>query len=78
MSRRREGLAVKLAAASGYRAVELTGSDAGYKDWFIERFRKPGFTVELGVGKNPLPVADFEDMALDTGQILSAILSNLK
>ncbi|ETT30209.1 peptidase M14 carboxypeptidase A [Paenibacillus sp. FSL R7-269] len=69
---------VKLAAASGYRAVELTGSDAGYKDWFIERFRKPGFTVELGVGKNPLPLADFEDMALDTGLILSAILSNLK
>ncbi|MFD1907968.1 hypothetical protein ACFSQ7_34385 [Paenibacillus rhizoplanae] len=62
--------AAKLAAASGYRAVELTGSDAGYKDWFIQRFRKPGFTVELGAGKNPLPAADFEDMALETGLIL--------
>ncbi len=71
-------LAVSLAAASGYRAVELTGSDAGYKDWFIQRFRKPGFTVELGIGKNPLPLADFEDMALETGLILAAILSNLK
>ncbi len=71
-------LAARLAAASGYRAVELTGSDAGYKDWFIQRFRKPGFTVELGIGKNPLPLADYEDMALETGWILATILSNFK
>ncbi len=71
-------LAARLAAASGYRAVELTGSDAGYKDWFIQRFRKPGFTVELGSGKNPLPLADYEDMALETGWILATILSNFK
>lgn len=68
----------KLASASGYRAVKLTGSDAGFKDWFIMKFRKPGFTVELGLGKNPLPAADFEDMALDTRRILGTILSNLK
>ncbi|MHA6529765.1 M14 family zinc carboxypeptidase [Paenibacillus sp. BAC0078] len=73
-----KALAVRLAAASGYRPVELTGSDAGYKDWFIQRFRKPGFTVELGSGKNPLPLADFEDVALDTSLILAAILSNFK
>lgn len=73
-----EKLAMRLAAVSSYRAVELTGSDAGYKDWFIQHFRKPGFTVELGVGKNPLPLADFEDMALETGLILAELLSNLK
>ncbi|CAH1057045.1 M14 family metallopeptidase [Paenibacillus pseudetheri] len=71
-------LATRLAAASSYRAVELSGSDAGYKDWFIQTFRKPGFTVELGIGKNPLPLADFEDMALETGLILGTILSNVK
>lgn len=71
-------LAERLAVVSGYRAVELAGSDAGYKDWFIQRFRKPGFTVELGIGKNPLPLADFEDMALETGLILAELLSNLK
>ncbi|WP_042203362.1 M14 family metallopeptidase [Paenibacillus camerounensis] len=70
-------LAASLAAVSGYRAVELAGSDAGYKDWFIQRFRKPGFTVELGNGKNPLPLADFEDMALETGLIIAEILTNL-
>lgn len=71
-------MADQLATASSYRAVELTGSDAGYKDWFIQTFRKPGFTVELGVGKNPLPMTDFEDMALETGLILGMILSNVK
>lgn len=71
-------LVSSLAAASGYRAVELTGSDAGYKDWFIQTFRKPGFTVELGIGKNPLPLADFDDMALETGLVIGTILSNLK
>ncbi|WP_379137208.1 M14 family zinc carboxypeptidase [Paenibacillus sp. sgz500958] len=71
-------LADKLASASGYRAVKLTGSDAGYKDWFIMKFGKPGFTVELGIGKNPLPLGDFEDMALDTGLILASILSSVK
>lgn len=71
-------LVAKLAAASGYRAVKLTDSDAGYKDWFIQKFRKPGFTVELGIGKNPLPLSDFEDMALETGLILGVLLSNVK
>lgn len=52
-------IADKLAAASGYCPVELTGSDAGYKDWFIREFRRPGFTVEAGCGTNPLPVSQF-------------------
>ncbi|WP_410511844.1 M14 family zinc carboxypeptidase [Paenibacillus sp. BR2-3] len=71
-------LAERLASASGYRAVKLTGSDAGFKDWFIMNFRKPAFTVELGIGKNPLPLGDFEDLALETGLIIGAILSDVK
>jgi len=50
------GYAERLAQASGYAAVKLSGSDAGYKDWFIQEFRRPGFTVEVGLGENPLPV----------------------
>ncbi|XEC93253.1 M14 family zinc carboxypeptidase [Paenibacillus tarimensis] len=57
-----EELAGQLAEASGYRAVKLTGSDAGFKDWFIQEFRKPGFTVEAGIGANPLPVSQFDEM----------------
>lgn len=55
-------LAKRMADVSGYRAVELTDSDAGFKDWFIQDFRRPGFTVECGHGKNPLPISDFTSM----------------
>ncbi|QWU18034.1 g-D-glutamyl-meso-diaminopimelate peptidase [Paenibacillus sophorae] len=68
-------IAERLALAGGYRAVALTESDAGFKDWFIMKFGKPGFTVELGLGRNPLPLEDFEDLTLETGQILASILS---
>lgn len=51
-----------LAERCGYRAVKLTDSDAGFKDWFIQEFRKPGFTVELGWGENPLPITQFSAM----------------
>ena len=34
----------------------------GFKDWFIEEFHKPGFTLEIGKGKNPLPIENFNDI----------------
>jgi len=45
-----------LASSSGYalaKPVEMA-SHGGLKDWFIEKFRRPGFTIEVGLGKNPL------------------------
>ncbi|TDL34547.1 LysM peptidoglycan-binding domain-containing protein [Jeotgalibacillus sp. S-D1] len=47
---------------SGYRAVRYVNSHAGYKDWFISEFRKPGFTFELGRGVNPLPLSQFPEI----------------
>ena len=47
---------------SGYR-VESTpyaSGFAGYKDWFIQDFNRPGYTIEAGLGLNPLPVSDFD------------------
>ena len=46
---------------SGY-AVEETpyaSGFAGYKDWFIQDFDRPGYTIEAGRGVNPLPISDF-------------------
>lgn len=46
---------------SGY-AVEETpyaSGFAGYKDWFIQDFDRPGYTIEAGRGINPLPIEDF-------------------
>ncbi|MDI4646775.1 M14 family metallopeptidase [Cohnella hashimotonis] len=64
----------RLGLASGYRPLALTGSDAGYKDWFIARYRRPGFTVEAGCGRNPLPVSAFEDMYDDCLRLLTEAL----
>ncbi len=47
--------------ASGY-AVEqtpLVSGYAGYKDWFIQEYNRPGYTVEAGRGENPLPMSQF-------------------
>jgi g-D-glutamyl-meso-diaminopimelate peptidase len=63
-------IADKFAKGSGYRAVHLTDSDAGYKDWFIEHFRRPGFTIEAGYGVNPLPLEQFDDIYEKASKIL--------
>ena len=57
-------LAERFAAVSGY-ALEDTpynSSFAGYKDWFIQSYRRPGFTIEVGTGENPLPVDQFGEI----------------
>jgi len=53
-------IAKLLADASGYRLSDPTGtaSYGGFKDWFIQHFCLPGFTIEIGRGKNPLPAKD--------------------
>lgn len=47
---------------SGYD-VEVTPSEsgyAGYKDWFIQEYDRPGYTIEAGLGENPLPMTQFD------------------
>lgn len=55
-------MASVMAAASGYEVASPSGlaSYGGFKDWFIDVHCKPGFTIELGKGKNPLPISEFE------------------
>ena len=57
-----EVLAGEFGRVSGYTPEETTGSYAGYKDWFIQDWRRSGFTVELGIGTNPLPITQFDEM----------------
>ena len=61
---RGEHLAKIFAAASGYTLVQNAGlaSHAGFKDWTIEALGIPSFTFELGKGRNPLPLSDFESV----------------
>ena len=65
-------LAEEFARLSGY-ALEDTpyeSSFAGYKDWFIQNFRRPGFTIEVGQGENPLPLSQFDEIYRDNLGIL--------
>jgi g-D-glutamyl-meso-diaminopimelate peptidase len=52
----------EFARVSGYQPVKTIESYAGYKDWFIQDWRRPGFTVELGRGVNPLPISQFDEI----------------
>lgn len=57
-------LAERFSQVSGYTLEDTpyNSSFAGYKDWFIQAFRRPGFTIEVGTGTNPLPVSQFGDI----------------
>lgn len=54
-------IAGMLAESCGYTVSQPEGlaSHGGFKDWYISVFARPGFTVEIGKGKNPLPPSDF-------------------
>lgn len=56
-----ERLARIFAAASGYTLIENAGlaSHGGYKDWVIAQLCRPAYTIEIGKGKNPLPLEEF-------------------
>ena len=65
-------LAEEFARLSGYTLedVPYESSFAGYKDWFIQNFRRPGFTIECGTGESPLPLEQFDEIYRDNLGIL--------
>ena len=65
-------LGERMAAVSGYTLDETPPESAyaGYKDWFIQYFRRPGYTIEVGEGINPLPLSQFEQIYRDNVGIL--------
>lgn len=65
-------LGERFAEVSGY-ALEDTpyaSGYAGYKDWFIQDFNRPGYTIEAGEGTNPLPIGQFGQIYADNLGIL--------
>lgn len=60
-------LGIQMSIASGYRLedVPYASGFAGYKDWFIQDFDRPGYTIEAGYGENPLPLSQLPDMFRD-------------
>lgn len=72
-------LAEEFARISGYALEETpyASSFAGYKDWFIQDFRRPGFTIEVGLGENPLPLQQFDQIYRDNLGILVTAATGL-
>lgn len=60
------------ARLSGYTLSDVPEESAyaGYKDWFIQDFRRPGYTIEVGEGINPLPTEQFDEIYRDNLPIL--------
>ena len=54
--------------ASGY---------AGYKDWFIQKYNRPGYTIEAGSGINPLQMEQFPQIYEDNIGILTGGMTQL-
>lgn len=58
---------------SGYLVEETPYASgfAGYKDWFIQNYNRPGYTIEAGIGENPLPISQFDRIYEDNVGILT-------
>lgn len=66
----------RLAETSGYEMLlpEGTASHGGLKDWYIKNFRRPGFTVEIGKGENPLPIEALDGIYEKLERMLAEML----
>lgn len=55
-------IAKTISRLTGYKISFPTGTAkyGGFTDWFIDEFDAPSFTVECGLGKNPLPFSDHD------------------
>ena len=62
----------QFANVSGYslETTPFNSSFAGYKDWFIQNYNRPGYTIEVGLGTNPLPLSQFDKIYRDNLGIL--------
>ena len=65
---------------SGYTVEQtpIASGYAGYKDWFIESYDRPGYTIEAGLGINPLPMSQFEKIYRDNIGILLGGMTELE
>ena len=67
-----EFIGEQFSTVSGYELAEVpyNSSFAGYKDWFIQNYNRPGYTIEAGLGQNPLPIQQFDEIYSENFGIL--------
>lgn len=73
-------IAKYFSSVSGYRLEETPAASgyAGYKDWFIQEYDRPGYTIEAGKGMNPLPMEQFDKIYADNVGILLGGMTQLE
>ena len=59
-----KGIGEAMSKSSGYalESMPYESGHAGYNDWFIQTWSRPGFTIEAGRGENPLSLSQFEEI----------------
>ncbi|ADZ83790.1 M14 family metallopeptidase [Cellulosilyticum lentocellum] len=72
--------AIMFSEASGYLLdePEEAASSGGYKDWFIATYKKPGFTIECGIGENPISVSQAESIIRRTWPIIKCAQKDIR
>ncbi|MBR5236657.1 MAG: M14 family metallocarboxypeptidase [Clostridia bacterium] len=70
-------MAEAMAQISGYELDQTEGmaSFSGYKDWVIQKMQIPAFTIEAGLGENPLPISQFDKIFFDNLPMLMYLVS---
>ena len=67
-------LAKKIGRITGYKLIDEEDSDpvaAGYKDWFIKDFQKPGYTIEIGDKKyDKITMTDINQYILENREVI--------
>ena len=63
-TQRAKQIGITFSNVSGYilADVPFASSFAGYKDWFLQQYRRPGYTIEAGIGQNPLLISQFNEI----------------
>ncbi len=72
-------LAAMLSSASGYALCEVPpgSANAGFRDWFLQEYDRPGFTIEAGRGENPLPLADLSRLYEENLPVFALLLAGV-
>lgn len=57
-------IAEAIRKVSGYEieTAEGTAAFGGMKDWFVEKYKRPGITIEVGRGENPICEKQIEEI----------------
>ncbi len=72
--------AIMFSEVSGYLLDEpdITAASGGYKDWFIATYKKPGFTIECGIGENPISASQSESIIRRTWPIIKCAQKDIR